>query len=321
MQEANKQRAAIDGFLDCETTGLRAAHHGLLEFTLRALDKDGQEVAVYQSGDICLQTGDSITEEALECNGFTAARCWTGRKIEVVRQEFMAFIEANYEAPVSLIGHNVSFDYQFMEKLFGFDEKLLGRYISHRKTDGQMLCLLQNRLNGTPNKSTSLASMRKEYGLTSEGAHTSRVDTAHGLIIYQEKMNELFHNPQTQIRVLSSELARLRKAIEDLKRYPAASPEALAWVDRVLKDGQPIFRTRDFGSPEEAVKLAGLVGGQVWFEAGQYKLHNTIQVPEGVSLKFPWPDKPEQSTWVIGKTVKASFEMPDAEVETWEART
>ena len=180
------------GYCDFETTGLRPSAHAPLEFTIRIMDQTLATIAEYSSGDIAIEAADTITPKALECNKFTLDRIAKGRSRHFVLAEFIDFLRTHKVVNCIMIGHNVSFDYGFMEKMFGYNEALFQAYFTHRKIDVQGLCLVRNILQGTPLASTSLVSECKRYNISNAGAHTSAADVDRGMQVYHAVMNELF---------------------------------------------------------------------------------------------------------------------------------
>lgn len=211
------------GYLDFETTGLLPWKHAPIEFTLGLFNEKMEPIATFESGQIAIEDGDEVTDKALECNGYNAEDLRNGKSRVEVLSELIHFVGNRTSSPIILIGHNVGFDYGFMQKMFRFEEQLMGRYFSHRKIDVQGLCHIRNLLNGTMHHSTSLASMRREFGITSVGAHTSKADVEHGMQVFLKLMQEMFHWPSPTIDSLRAEG---RTAI--LQNLPDGSPPTIA---------------------------------------------------------------------------------------------
>lgn len=93
--------------LDVETTGLKPDRDRILEIGAARV-QDGKVCETYQA---LINTGFAVPERIQELTGITDTMRKSGRKANVVMEEFVDFCK-----DLPILGHNVSFDYSFLKQ-------------------------------------------------------------------------------------------------------------------------------------------------------------------------------------------------------------
>ena len=177
-------------FIDTETGGLNPDKHSILTIALAVYDGKNiielKEIAIQQREYV-------VTAKALEINNINLVehdKSAISTKDAV--NEIIQFIKANFleEKPV-IAGHNIEFDYKFIDKLFLSEREYLWKYVSHRKID---TCSLINYLMLTGKiqiESASLDSAIKYFNINTASRHTAKDDVIATIDLYKN-INRIF---------------------------------------------------------------------------------------------------------------------------------
>jgi len=171
-------------FIDTETGGLKHEKHSLLTIALAVYSDhkivDEKEIAIKHRDYV-------VNTKALEINKINLVE---HDKIAIVSkeavQEIITFIKKNFgdEKPI-IAGHNVEFDYKFLDKLFFNEKEYLWKYVSHRKLD---TCSLMNFLIITERiklESASLESAISYFDIETNARHTAKDDVRATIYLYE----------------------------------------------------------------------------------------------------------------------------------------
>lgn len=178
-------------FMDTETGGLDPEKHSLLTVAL----------AVYEDGKILdekewfIKHKDySVTSKALEINNINLVehnKIAMDTKIAVV--DIIQFIFKNFSVEKAVIaGHNVEFDYKFLDKLFKGETEFINRYLSHRKLD---TCSLINFLmiSGKIDiESASLETCINYFKIEANARHTAKDDVRATITLFEKIKSYLY---------------------------------------------------------------------------------------------------------------------------------
>nr|DAN05343.1 MAG TPA: Oligoribonuclease [Caudoviricetes sp.] len=178
-------------FIDTETGGLNAEKHSLLTVAF----------AVYNNGEIVAEKEFAVkhkyylvSTKALEVNNINLIEHdQIAIESKVVVQEIIKFIKDNFgdEKPV-IAGHNIEFDYKFLDKLFQNEKEYWWKYVSHRKLD---TCSLINFLMVTGKieiESASLEASINYFKIETNARHTAKDDVRATIALF-ENINKLFN--------------------------------------------------------------------------------------------------------------------------------
>lgn len=127
-------------FADVETGGLDPEKHSLLQVGMAAY-KDGKIIDtlnIFIKGDTYC-----VTPEALKINNLDLAEVKKNGVDKFAAVDLIVkFIEKNFgtEKPI-LVGHNVNFDKNFLQKLFFYTSNNIEKFIGHRMIDTTSLLL------------------------------------------------------------------------------------------------------------------------------------------------------------------------------------
>ena len=171
-------------FIDTETGGLDPNKHSILSIGI-AMYSDGN---IIEEEQLFIKHDDYVVcGKALEINNISLTdhdRVALNKKIVV--QRIIKFIKDNCAGDKPVIaGHNVDFDYKFLDKLFKDEGELLSNYVSHRKID---TCSLLNVLiyTGAVNvKSASLESAIEYFKINTDLRHTAIGDVRSTIILFE----------------------------------------------------------------------------------------------------------------------------------------
>lgn len=126
-------------FIDTETGGIDPEEHDLLSVGLVCWNAG----IIEDTAEIFIEFDRRrVTQEALNYNRFEPDPERTVNGAEAVRQ-ILEFLLKNFprDAPVTVGGHNVCFDVNFLKRLFSQNRVEYGRYFSHRTVDTASLLL------------------------------------------------------------------------------------------------------------------------------------------------------------------------------------
>ena len=176
-------------FIDTETGGLNPEKHSLLTVALAVYDGDEiiniKEIAIKHREYI-------VTPKALEINNINLVehdKSAISSKDAV--NEIIKFIIDNFGTEKCIIaGHNVEFDYKFLDKLFLNEKQYLWKYVSHRKID---TCSLINYLSITRKieiESASLESAINFFKIKIDARHNAKDDVIATIAVF-ENINKL----------------------------------------------------------------------------------------------------------------------------------
>lgn len=177
-------------FIDTETGGLNPEKHSLLTVALAVYNDnkiiDIKEIAIKHREYV-------VTPKALEVNNINLVehdKQSISSKDAV--NEIIKFIKENFgeEKPV-IGGHNIEFDYKFLDKLFFNEKEYLWKYVSHRKLD---TCSLINYLMITGKiqiESASLEAAINYFNIETAARHTAKDDVVATIDLFKN-INKLF---------------------------------------------------------------------------------------------------------------------------------
>ena len=177
-------------FMDTETGGLNEEKHSLLTIAF----------AVYSNGKIVAEKEFFVkhkeylvTPVALSINKIDLVEHdKIATESNIVVKEIIEFIRENFgDVKPVIAGHNIDFDYKFIDKLFQNENEFLGEYVSHRKID---TCTLVNFLKATGRidiESASLEASIKYFQIQTNARHTAKDDVRATIDLF-EAINKQF---------------------------------------------------------------------------------------------------------------------------------
>jgi DNA polymerase-3 subunit epsilon len=115
------------------------------------------------------QSINGITEEFLEKYGITE---------EMAINELLDFCKLNFSFNnrITIAGHNISFDVNFLKKLFKNNNLSFSKYFSHRFIDTASILMFLSYANKLPNGIISSSEAFKYYGIYIENRHSAVED-------------------------------------------------------------------------------------------------------------------------------------------------
>lgn len=171
-------------FMDAETGGLNPEKHSLLTIALAVYE----DKKIIDEIEIAIKHKDYIVSpKALEINKINLIEHdKTSISSKDAVQEIIKFIKSNFgEEKPTIGGHNVEFDYKFLDKLFINEKEPLWKYVSHRKLD---TCSLMNFLIITKRievENASLESAINYFGIKADARHTAKDDVRATIKLYE----------------------------------------------------------------------------------------------------------------------------------------
>lgn len=166
-------------YVDTETGGLHPHEAALIEVAAILLDDNLTELSRWESGVMRPRPGRYLTEEALKVNGYTRERIQAGRDPIGELHGFLAWLPAER---CLLGGHNVAFDYGFLEDWFGYGGNLfrLPQVFSHRRVDSEAIAWWELVRTGET-ESSSLEASTAAVGIANARPHSAMSDAEAGV--------------------------------------------------------------------------------------------------------------------------------------------
>ncbi len=160
-------------FVDIETTGLNSAVHEIIEITIIKVCK--RHGITHYTQKIMPEYIERANQKALQINGFSYKE-WANAPLALDVADEIGKILAN----TMLVGHNIKFDEEFISEML-HNHAVKKRY-DYRTID--TITLAHEHLPHL--KSISLTSLRKYFGWSIDGAHTSYVDAMDCMRLYNK---------------------------------------------------------------------------------------------------------------------------------------
>lgn len=149
-------------FIDLETTHLNPTIGEIIEIALVRVSKDGETRFVSK---IYPERIQFASKRSLEINGYNEEEWQDAPRASEIAPKIAGLISG-----AVLVGHNVSFDYEYLEEfLYRHNQKFRA---SHRKID--TIVLAHEHLPFLP--SYSLENLRRFFSLPLEGSHRAEKD-------------------------------------------------------------------------------------------------------------------------------------------------
>jgi DNA polymerase-3 subunit epsilon len=122
-------------FIDTETGGLDPGKHSLLSLALVVWEN----MEIIDSQEILINDGIlSVTEEALSVNGIDIEKHKHSAVFSSQAMDEILFFISNHfpqERKITIAGHNVHFDSDFLKRFFSANNKDYSKFFSHRIVD------------------------------------------------------------------------------------------------------------------------------------------------------------------------------------------
>jgi len=122
-------------FIDTETGGLNPNQHSLLSLAMVIWD----DMEIIDSQELLINDGKhSVTEEALSINKIDIEKhMQSAVSSSQVIEQIVAFISRHFplQRKITIAGHNVQFDVNFLKVLFSENNEDFSKFFSHRIID------------------------------------------------------------------------------------------------------------------------------------------------------------------------------------------
>jgi DNA polymerase III subunit epsilon len=162
--------------IDVETTGLSLASDQITALALVPLDSTKQVFEAYVRTS---ETKEKLSGAARKYFGYYQAR-WEecAAPPATVLERLLLYIAQNFVGPVTLVGHNVSFDQAFLRKLAAEQEIDLESSISHRSVDTHSWLYLLYSAGEIPKEALSSSGAFREFAISVDNGtrHTALGD-------------------------------------------------------------------------------------------------------------------------------------------------
>jgi len=180
-------------FIDTETGGLDPSKHSLLDIGMVATDNE-KIIGTYQT--YIKENEYIVAPEALEVNNLNLKEVKEkGKKYYAVIDDINCFIKNRFldNKPV-LVGHNVSFDFNFINTLFKKSGSNFNNLIIHRKIDTACLLLALYSANKIPFEACSSTGAFDYFNIEVKNRHTAIGDCLATYKLYFKILNLLKGN-------------------------------------------------------------------------------------------------------------------------------
>ena len=175
----------IGASIDCETTGLVAGVHEIIEFTVLLHSKDFKPLDRFTST-IQPMHPEVAQQEAMDVNGFTLKELASAPTPTQVRSIFYQWCdEVVMDRKIIPLGHNYTFDKGFLQKFLGVHYE---SYFHYKNRDTQTVSQYLRDSNKLDIKSTGLVSLAKHFSIAHK-AHTSYGDAKATLQLYRRLLS------------------------------------------------------------------------------------------------------------------------------------
>ena len=163
-------------FIDTETGGLDPDKHSLLSLAMVVWE----DMEIIDSQEILINDGIlSVTEEALSVNKIDLEK----HKQSAVSppeamEKILAFIGKHFpgQDKISLAGHNVHFDVNFLRSFFSANDKNFSEFFSHRMIDTASILYYLYLAGQLEQKAISSDKAFELFNIRVEGRHTALGD-------------------------------------------------------------------------------------------------------------------------------------------------
>ncbi len=174
-------------FIDIETTGLSLDKHEIIQIgcVLVSQDNDGNKnFKITEEFEIKIKPENITTADpvALKINGYNEANWKDGVKLK----EAMETLSRKTDGAM-MVGHNVSFDWAFLEK--AFEKTGVKNNMHHRKLDTISIAFAKlYDIDGV--EKVSLKFLCEHFGVENKKAHTALSDARATFEIFVKLMNK-----------------------------------------------------------------------------------------------------------------------------------
>lgn len=174
-------------FLDTETGGLDAQKYSLLTVALVVYDSIDRRI--YDEAEFAVKHDNYVvTPEAMKINNINLEE---HDKIavdgKIVVQKIIEFIKKNFgDERAVIVGHNPSFDYDFLDKLFKDENEYLSLYMSHRKIDTCAILNFYKAIERIDIESASLEAGIRYFNIETKARHTAMDDVKATIALFEK---------------------------------------------------------------------------------------------------------------------------------------
>lgn len=174
-------------FIDIETTGLSLNKHEIIQIgcvLASQKNRGSKSFKIIEEFEIKVKPTNINTADpvALQINGYNE-KDWSNA---MPLREAMEILSQKTKDAV-MIGHNVCFDYSFLEK--AFEKTKIENKMHHRKLD--TISIAFAKLCGDKDiEKISLKSLCKQFGVENKNAHTALSDARATFEVFVKLMNE-----------------------------------------------------------------------------------------------------------------------------------
>lgn len=180
--------------VDTETTGLSAEKSQIIEISMLMVDGGFN---VIREKHIYALPDDSafIDPKAVEVNGYSKEK-WVERGAVTQAELFKGIVEfVKDHRGLRLLGHNVSFDRDFLKQLFfkfSSNKRLFSNHFHYHLMDSLSAAMFVDYVKeSTCRESYKLVDLCKAYHITHEKAHTAKDDIMGSLLLIRELKSQL----------------------------------------------------------------------------------------------------------------------------------
>jgi DNA polymerase III epsilon subunit-like protein len=191
-------------WLDTETTGLSTKKHEIIEFA--AIREDGAVIEFK----IKPQQIENAHPKALEVNGYTEEAWAEAISPEVAVEQIILFAEGCEMTPM-YAGHNVAFDWRFLQLLFESVGRIEDWPFHYHSAD--TMTLAREHLKPLGQRSISLGALCDTLKISNDGAHTALADVRRTLAVW----NKLERATGIQRLIWKHRIRRLNAAADKAK--------------------------------------------------------------------------------------------------------
>ncbi len=168
--------------LDTETTGINPDVHEIIQIGILVYNGFGGDLIEELNYKIQPRNIESASAEALQVNGYTEEGWKDARKIEDVIED----IKLTLNKADVLIGHNLIFDINFVNKTFEEANQAIPSWPPYYDTKS-----MARELRGNNSWNTSLDRLCESYNINFEGrAHTAIVDCERTMTVWLKLVDD-----------------------------------------------------------------------------------------------------------------------------------
>lgn len=176
-------------FIDTETGGINPDKHSLLSIGMVIWDP--QKGNLYEREVYLKNKEYSITKSAIRINHINIAEhqneaVSAKEAVEIFRDVKNSFF-SDYSA-IPLAGHNITFDIQFLRKLFADCNRSFEKAFLHRSVDTYSIMRFLVDCGRLPDTVKSSASAFNYFGIVVQGRHTALGDAIATMELYEKML-------------------------------------------------------------------------------------------------------------------------------------